>query len=104
MIPVEANQLFYFLGSLGAMLWIFNQGRSAFGKKEPLQRLVSLVEPFASKEELKGMEEKREQQFLKLEVKLEDGQRRIHERIDALGITLTDSVAELRGELRRIKT
>ncbi|MBI4024837.1 MAG: hypothetical protein HY360_07625 [Verrucomicrobia bacterium] len=84
MIPVEANQLFYFLGSLGACLWIFNQSKQAFG--------------------FSISENKRDEQIQILERKMETGQQRIHERIDELGINLTNAVGELRGELRRIKT
>lgn len=34
-IPVDAMQLFGFLGSLGALLWLWNQGKQALGVNPP---------------------------------------------------------------------
>lgn len=90
-IPVDAIQLFGFLGSAGAVLWIINQFKGAFGANPPLHKA------YASKDDLTqvhGRIKREREETDKAVARLEAEQRLLRGKLDEDLEGLRDQIAQ----------
>lgn len=97
---VEGDWFLKLLACAGCLLWIWNQGKAAFGKNKsqtPQPLIVEQLKAMATRDEMEALEKKVEEGFRTQSAANLTSVGKVHARIDKTSTKIDTLIGEVRG-------